>query len=165
MCFRFPWVCSLKEAGFSGRHKCGVTLLSGGVSWFLWTYSYTAEKLFYLFFVGPESREVVLVSAAHCNFVCKVLFIWKDLWGMFWRKNLCRTWTTQTHWRCCCRKEYIDSSCRNVRCHFLWLFYTPVWCALVWAAYFVCKCCYLSVFWSVGAMLLLIGCYVELQDQ
>ena len=32
-----------------------------------------AEKLFYLFFVGPESQEVVLVSAAHCNFVCKVL--------------------------------------------------------------------------------------------
>ena len=25
----FPWMCSLKEAGFRGRHKCGVTLLSG----------------------------------------------------------------------------------------------------------------------------------------
>ena len=25
----FPWMCSLKEAGFSGRHRCGVTLLSG----------------------------------------------------------------------------------------------------------------------------------------
>ena len=23
---------------------------------------------------GPESSEVVLVSAAHCNFVCKVIF-------------------------------------------------------------------------------------------
>ena len=27
--FSFPWMCSLKEAGFSGRHRCGVTLLSG----------------------------------------------------------------------------------------------------------------------------------------
>ena len=24
---------------------------------------------------GPESREVVLVSAAHCNFVCKVMIL------------------------------------------------------------------------------------------
>ena len=25
----FPWLCSLKEAGFQGNHRCGVTLLSG----------------------------------------------------------------------------------------------------------------------------------------
>ena len=25
----FPWLCSLKEAGFKGNHRCGVTLLSG----------------------------------------------------------------------------------------------------------------------------------------
>ena len=24
-----PWACSLKTSGFRGRHKCGVTLLSG----------------------------------------------------------------------------------------------------------------------------------------
>ena len=24
-----PWACSLKTKGFRGRHKCGVTLLSG----------------------------------------------------------------------------------------------------------------------------------------
>lgn len=28
-CFRFPWLCSLREAGFRGRHRCGVALLSG----------------------------------------------------------------------------------------------------------------------------------------
>ena len=27
---RYPWMCSLKETGFRGKHKCGVTLLSGG---------------------------------------------------------------------------------------------------------------------------------------
>ena len=27
--FRFPWLCSLKEAGYLGRHRCGVTLISG----------------------------------------------------------------------------------------------------------------------------------------
>ena len=27
----FPWMCSLKEAGFRGKHKCGVTLLAGGL--------------------------------------------------------------------------------------------------------------------------------------
>ena len=27
---RFPWLCSLKGPGFTGRHRCGVTLLSGG---------------------------------------------------------------------------------------------------------------------------------------
>ena len=26
---RFPWLCSLKESGFAGKHRCGVTLLSG----------------------------------------------------------------------------------------------------------------------------------------
>ena len=26
----------------------------------------------YVYCVGPSSREVVMVSAAHCNFVCKV---------------------------------------------------------------------------------------------
>jgi hypothetical protein len=32
---RFPWLCSLKETGFTGRHRCGVTLLSGqlGTLW------------------------------------------------------------------------------------------------------------------------------------
>jgi len=28
----YPWVCSLKEQGFRGRHRCGVTLLSGMLS-------------------------------------------------------------------------------------------------------------------------------------
>ena len=26
-----------------------------------------------IFFSGPETDEVILVSAAHCNFVCKVM--------------------------------------------------------------------------------------------
>ena len=24
-----PWACSLRRAGFRGRHRCGVTMLSG----------------------------------------------------------------------------------------------------------------------------------------
>jgi len=42
-----PWLCSLKERGFRGRHRCGVTLLSG------------------------PPLQTILASAAHCNYVCK----------------------------------------------------------------------------------------------
>ena len=73
-------MCSLKEAGFSGRHKCGVTLLSGHFSIFI---SFISIRHFLL--SGPESREVVLVSAAHCNFVCKVLWRYLVIW---WLKGL-----------------------------------------------------------------------------
>merc|ERR1711874_828498 len=47
-----PWQCSMRLQGFRGRHKCGVTLLSGPTE---------------------DSREdpFVLVGAAHCNFICK----------------------------------------------------------------------------------------------
>ena len=38
----------------------------------LWTYA------------GPEISEVVLVSAAHCNFICKVLRVYQK----FWKKAL-----------------------------------------------------------------------------
>ena len=40
----FPWMCSLQDAGLSGGHRCGVTLLS-----------------------GPASQQTVLVGAAQCN--------------------------------------------------------------------------------------------------
>jgi len=42
-----PWLCSLKEKGFRGRHRCGVTMLSG------------------------PPHQTILASAAHCNYVCK----------------------------------------------------------------------------------------------
>ena len=47
-----PWQCSLRTRGFRGRHRCGVTLLSGP----------TKEN---------PSDPFVLVAAAHCNDICK----------------------------------------------------------------------------------------------
>ena len=65
---RFPWLCSLKGPGFTGRHRCGVTLLSGSIICFCFCLSCPLPE--YLF-SGPASPDVILVSAAHCNFVCK----------------------------------------------------------------------------------------------
>jgi len=67
---RYPWLCSLKEAGFRGRHRCGVTLLS-----------------------GPP--DPILVSAAHCNYVCK------------------DNTTMQIQEICCCRQASDQASCRQ----------------------------------------------------
>ena len=47
-----PWLCSLRTRGFRGRHRCGVTLLSGP----------TLES---------PSDPFVLVGTAHCNYICK----------------------------------------------------------------------------------------------
>ena len=47
---QYPWLCSLRTRGYRGRHRCGVTLLS-----------------------GPPERTI-LVSAAHCNYICKNKF-------------------------------------------------------------------------------------------
>ena len=47
-----PWLCSLKTRGFRGRHRCGVTLLSGPT-------------------VESPSDPFVLVGTAHCNYICK----------------------------------------------------------------------------------------------
>ena len=44
---QYPWLCSLRTRGYRGRHRCGVTLLS-----------------------GPPDRTI-LVTAAHCNYICK----------------------------------------------------------------------------------------------
>jgi hypothetical protein len=44
---RYPWQCSLRTPGFTGVHRCGVTLISGPP--------------------GPT----IFVSAAHCNYLCK----------------------------------------------------------------------------------------------
>jgi len=44
---QYPWTCSLKTRGFRGYHRCGVTLLSA------------------------PPQKTILVSAAHCNFICK----------------------------------------------------------------------------------------------
>ena len=47
-----PWQCSLRFQGFRGRHRCGVTLLSGPTE-------------------QSPSDPFVLVGAAHCNYICK----------------------------------------------------------------------------------------------
>ena len=47
-----PWLCSLRTRGFRGRHRCGLTLLSGPTD-------QTAEDPW------------VIVGAAHCNYICK----------------------------------------------------------------------------------------------
>ena len=47
-----PWQCSLRFQGFRGRHRCGVTLLSGPTE-------------------QSPSDPFVLVGAAHCNYMCK----------------------------------------------------------------------------------------------
>ena len=39
----------------------------------VFSFSLTEQVIFHSSLcVGPNSREVVMVSAAHCNFVCKV---------------------------------------------------------------------------------------------
>eukprot|EP00090_Calanus_glacialis_P006443 TRINITY_DN15014_c0_g1_i2.p1 TRINITY_DN15014_c0_g1~~TRINITY_DN15014_c0_g1_i2.p1 ORF type:complete len:509 (-),score=78.22 TRINITY_DN15014_c0_g1_i2:81-1556(-) len=65
-----PWLCALKEVGFRGRYRCGVTLLS-----------------------GPP--DPILVSAAHCNYVCK------------------DSRTMELQDICCCRETSERSSCRK----------------------------------------------------
>ena len=57
-------------------------------------------------YAGPESSEVILVSAAHCNFVCKVLDKLKS----------CLTYPFQDEGSniveiCCCRKPTFPESC------------------------------------------------------
>ena len=106
-------MCSLKESGYRGRHKCGVTLLSGGDK---------STKAFGLFqiildlvypgkYPPPEDGEVpdpiyeefkdaptIFVGAAHCNYICKDM------------TNPDRPVPVET---CCCRKSSILTSCRK----------------------------------------------------
>ena len=44
---QYPWTCSVRVAGYRGRHLCGATLLS----------------------VPPQ--PTIIVTAAHCNYICK----------------------------------------------------------------------------------------------
>ena len=44
---QYPWACSLRTAGYRGRHVCGASLLS-----------------------APPSKTII-VTAAHCNYICK----------------------------------------------------------------------------------------------
>ena len=69
----YPWMCSIRTQGYNGRHRCGATLLSG------------------------PPKKTVLVSAAHCNFICKNDF--------------------GEHLEiCCCRASSEPGSCRDVSC-------------------------------------------------
>jgi hypothetical protein len=65
---RYPWLCSLRTTGYTKTHKCGVSLISG------------------------PPRPTIFVSAAHCNFLCKV--------------NM-----GQTVDNCCCQMEKEMTSC------------------------------------------------------
>jgi len=47
-----PWLCSLRTRGFRGRHRCGVTLLSGPTD-------------------SSPDDPTILVGTAHCNYICK----------------------------------------------------------------------------------------------
>merc|ERR1719232_2525710 len=71
-----PWACSLRRAGFRGRHRCGVTMLSGPTE-------------------DSPDDPFVLVSAAHCNFICK------------------DTDTGNILETCCCRKNDHPASCNS----------------------------------------------------
>ena len=42
-------MCSLKETGFRGKHKCGVTLLLGGNSIFFWLFCIFDDSLCYVY--------------------------------------------------------------------------------------------------------------------
>ena len=70
--FQVFLVIELYFRGFYGEHRCGVTLLSA------------------------PPRPTVLVSAAHCNSICK------DEDG-----SVVKT--------CCCRKASAPGTCRSVR--------------------------------------------------
>ena len=69
---RYPWMCSIRTYGYNGRHRCGATLLSG------------------------PPKKTVLVSAAHCNYICKNDF-------------------GEHLEMCCCRASSEPGSCRDVR--------------------------------------------------
>ena len=73
-------MCSLKEFGFRGRHKCGVTLLSGKhVDQFLLATWICKCHLFYSgkpkqgtkYYEEHKDSPTIFVGAAHCNFICK----------------------------------------------------------------------------------------------
>ena len=93
-----PWACSLRTSGFRGRHRCGVTLLSGGVK------SSCTYSIYSPCEPGPTASSpddpYVLVGAAHCNHICKDRHTGKVL---------------ET---CCCRPPSDPGSCAQV-CHFL----------------------------------------------
>ena len=68
-----PWACSLRTRGYRGRHRCGVTLLYGNNK-------KSSRKIYLkrLHIQGPRKDKsethddpYVLVSAAHCNYICK----------------------------------------------------------------------------------------------
>ena len=77
-----------RTRGFRGRHRCGVTLLHGPSSELV-----ANERV-------CNDAPTILVSAAHCNFVCK-----ND------QRNTLEF--------CCCRDPEDQGSCRNVILSFI----------------------------------------------
>ena len=107
-------MCSLKETGFRGKHKCGVTLLSGGNSIQL-NHGFMAldvsisfnsatgkmnETLYEnkTYYYAHKDDPTIFVGAAHCNFICK-------------------DFTDPQHplalETCCCLPEQLSTSCKK----------------------------------------------------
>ena len=101
-----PWACSLKTRGFRGRHRCGVTLLSGEISI---TISLISSIVYIVYILGPTvdspDDPYVLVGAAHCNHICK-----DRLTG-----HVLET--------CCCRPPSDPGSCAQVILVYFGVFY------------------------------------------
>ena len=100
-----PWACSLRTRGFRGRHRCGVTLLSGRFVLNIFLFVYLWNNQFHcihhiLLSTGPTydspDDPFVLVGAAHCNHICK-----DRLTG-----DVLET--------CCCRPVGTPGSCKKV---------------------------------------------------
>ena len=75
------YVIHTRTRGFRGRHRCGATLLYGNLT------------------CNERKTPIILVSAAHCNYICK---------------------NDQGHILefCCCRDDKEQGSCKNVS-HFI----------------------------------------------
>ena len=50
---------------------------------YFYSFHQNVNKSDEIFHLGPESQEVVLVSAAHCNFICKVFPSEKALYARY----------------------------------------------------------------------------------
>ena len=94
----YPWMCSLKTSGYRGRHRCGVTLLSGHWSVFLppsllsCAGKPSASSPHYK---DHQDAPTIFVGAAHCNYICKDKSN-PDSPGLE---------------VCCCRKSKVATSC------------------------------------------------------
>ena len=62
-----------------------------------------------IYSTGPESSEVILVSAAHCNFVCKVIFSGTHIHLLTFAAS--KDEDDNVVEICCCRDPHLPESC------------------------------------------------------